>query len=195
MVSKKIGSEEPYSSYFQDIMSDVRRLEKIVKSVQEYTNVPVVSPVAIEVSELIAEVCEQGNSIAIELSRSITWDVHCDPFQIAVDPKSFMAALLEIVKNSIEFLGRPEGVVGIKAVQESGGRTIIDISDNGSGISDKDMPYIFDPFYTTKAVGVGMGLCKAHRIIADHDGKIHIESRLSMGTIVSLELPNSRPSH
>lgn len=194
LMSKKIGSEEPYNSYFQNITSDVKRLEKIVTSVEEYTNVRVVAPVKMEVSDIVDELREQGNILAHNLSRTISWNIHCDRCQITVDPKSFMVALLEIVRNSVEFLGRSEGMIEIKAVQESGGRIVIDIIDNGSGIPDEDFPFIFDPFYSTKAVGVGMGLCKVQRIIADHNGKVYVESRPGTGTKVRIELPNSWPS-
>jgi len=190
LMSKRIGNEEPYNNYFQDIMSDVKRLERIVKSVEEYTNVQEVAPVKMAMAEIVDELCEQGNILADSLSRTITWNVQCDQSEITVDPKSFMVALREVVRNSVEFLGRSEGLIRIKAFQENHGWIVIEVTDNGSGISDEDLPFIFDPFYTTKTVGVGMGLCKVKRIIADHDGKVSIESRLGIGTKVRIEFPN-----
>ena len=63
------------------------------------------------------------------------------------------------------------------------------ISDTGEGISHEDISKIFDPFVTTKEMGVGIGLAITKRIIEDHEGKIHVKSRLSEGTTFTISLP------
>ena len=65
--------------------------------------------------------------------------------------------------------------------------------DNGGGISAESIDHIFEPFYTTKADGVGLGLAICKTIIEEHHGKIHIESfndnDTSTGTVVTVEIP------
>ena len=66
---------------------------------------------------------------------------------------------------------------------------IIEISDTGCGIDPKDLPHIFDPFFTNKNHGTGLGLSITHEIIRNHNGKIFSESKLGEGTTFRIELP------
>lgn len=75
-------------------------------------------------------------------------------------------------------------------------RVIVEISDTGNGIAAEDLPHVFDPFFTTKAVGVGtgLGLSVCQNIITNCGGQITIESLLSRGTTVRIDLPATRPT-
>lgn len=88
---------------------------------------------------------------------------------------------------------------GYQAMNGSGKLTIdirkntesvdVAITDTGEGIRHEDISKIFDPFVTTKEMGVGLGLAITKRIIEDHEGKIHVKSRLSEGTTFTISLP------
>jgi two-component system cell cycle sensor histidine kinase/response regulator CckA len=82
-------------------------------------------------------------------------------------------------------------VVAIKQRQE---RVVVEISDDGAGISSEVLPRIFDPFYTTKPVGVGtgLGLSICHGIITAAGGEITVESQLGKGALFRVELPVTR---
>ena len=67
----------------------------------------------------------------------------------------------------------------------------ISIQDHGTGIAKKDLPSIFDPYFTTKATGSGLGLATAHSIIEKHDGFISVQSREAKGTTFHIYLPAS----
>ncbi len=66
---------------------------------------------------------------------------------------------------------------------------IIEIADTGCGIDAKDLPHIFDPFFTKKDHGTGLGLSITHEIIKNHNGRILAESELGKGTVFRIELP------
>jgi len=66
---------------------------------------------------------------------------------------------------------------------------VVDIQDNGCGISAEDCEKIFDPFFTTKSSGTGLGLAVSYRIIEAHGGKIRVKSELQKGTTFSVYLP------
>jgi len=63
------------------------------------------------------------------------------------------------------------------------------VRDTGGGISAERLPRIFDPFYTTKEKGLGMGMAIAHRVIEDHQGTIDVESEVGAGTVFTIRLP------
>jgi signal transduction histidine kinase len=65
----------------------------------------------------------------------------------------------------------------------------ISLSDTGSGILEKDISKIFNPFFTTRAQGIGLGLVLVHRIVEAHGGKIDVESREGEGSIFRILLP------
>ena len=68
------------------------------------------------------------------------------------------------------------------------------MQDNGSGISDKSMEHLFDPFFSTKESGMGMGLAISQTIISNHHGKIRADSRPGKGSTFTIELPSSMES-
>ena len=74
---------------------------------------------------------------------------------------------------------------------QSGNWLVLTVSDTGSGIPAQVLPYIFEPFYTTKALGqgTGLGLAQVYGIIKQHGGKIEVDSRVGEGTTFSLYLP------
>jgi signal transduction histidine kinase len=65
----------------------------------------------------------------------------------------------------------------------------ITIRDNGEGIRSEDIPHVFDPFFSTKDYGTGLGLSVVHGIIQEHGGQIEVESELKKGTAFHILLP------
>jgi PAS domain S-box-containing protein len=70
----------------------------------------------------------------------------------------------------------------------------ISLQDTGSGIAPEDLPRIFDPYFTTRGTGSGLGLATVHSIVARHQGKIAVRSRIGEGTIFVIDLPASEES-
>jgi signal transduction histidine kinase len=71
-------------------------------------------------------------------------------------------------------------------------QVLIEVEDTGRGIDEKDLPKIFDPFFTGKEKGTGIGLFICKRIVNAHDGKIDIYSRKNFGTKITIALPVKR---
>lgn len=92
---------------------------------------------------------------------------------------------IDAIKSNAE---TKERIIGISIIRRSN-YAVVDISDNGIGISKKNINLIFDPFYTTKEEGTGIGLSIVFNIIKNSGGDISIESDLNMGTKVLLMLP------
>jgi signal transduction histidine kinase len=78
----------------------------------------------------------------------------------------------------------------LKVAVDSNDRNVdIAITDSGEGIPPENIEKIFDPFVTTKEMGMGIGLAISKKIIEDHGGKIKVKSQLSTGTTFTISLP------
>jgi signal transduction histidine kinase len=104
-----------------------------------------------------------------------------------MDSAQMKQVLLNLIKNAMQAMTRG----GSLTVQTgSGGDTVwISISDTGGGIPQEQINHIFEPFYTTKKKGTGLGLMIVQRIVRQHDGRIELESHVGQGTTFRIQLP------
>ena len=113
-----------------------------------------------------------------------------------IPPFPFDAELLErvffnLVLNAAQATAA-EGAVTVKT-RAAGGTVEISVIDRGVGIDPKQLGHIFNPFFTTKPQGVGLGLSIVSKIVDEHGGKISVESELGKGTVFRVALPMERP--
>ena len=111
-------------------------------------------------------------------------------FSAMIDESSMRGALMNLILNSIESM--PEGGTLSISAHRAEDRLTLEIVDTGPGIGEEEAKKIFEPFYTTKAQGLGLGMSYARRIIEQHGGIIAVTSRLGEGTTISVGLPVER---
>jgi len=106
-----------------------------------------------------------------------------------MDREQIKQAIFNLLLNAIQAM--PEGgrLVLRSGKSEEGRWAYVSIQDSGIGISPEEMDKLFDPFFSTKEGGVGLGLSIAHRIIDQHRGKMEVESRPGKGTIFTILIP------
>jgi signal transduction histidine kinase len=71
-----------------------------------------------------------------------------------------------------------------------GDRLEVSVSDNGEGIAATDLSHVFEPFFSTKSEGTGLGLALVHRVVQEHGGEIDVQSTPGLGTTFTLTLPS-----
>ncbi len=172
------------------IESEAKRCGDIVKGLLDFSRKDQndfeprnINDVLIEAYDLMTHPMKVAN-ISFLLSLSAKNDmVYCSPNQI----KQICVALLV---NAIEAI-RENGEVILSTVNPDDLHIRIDVTDNGIGISDDDLPHIFEPFYTTKdkGNGIGLGLSIVHGIVQNHKGKTEVRSEKGKGTTISVILP------
>ncbi|MGZ3604049.1 MAG: two-component system sensor histidine kinase NtrB [Thermodesulfobacteriota bacterium] len=110
---------------------------------------------------------------------------------ILMDREQIKQVALNLLLNAVQAMPRG-GTLMLRGENSKDGQWIkISIRDSGIGIPDEDMNRLFDPFFSTREGGIGLGLSIAHRIIDQHHGKIEVESALGKGTLFTLWLPVS----
>lgn len=101
--------------------------------------------------------------------------------KVKIDPEKLKIALLNIVINAVEAMEPKKGVLSVRNEMKND-RCMIYIGDNGSGISKENLNKLFDPFYTGKSNGMGLGLTTTQSIVLNHKGTIEVESQPGKGT-------------
>lgn len=120
-------------------------------------------------------------SIKVEKSYS-------DDCEVMMDLEKMKIAFLNILVNAIEAMEPGKGVLHIQT-RYNDTYCIVTISDNGSGISPESLNRLFEPYFTSKLKGSGLGLTNTHNIIYTHKGTIKVESKLNEGTTFVISLP------
>jgi two-component system NtrC family sensor kinase len=95
--------------------------------------------------------------------------------------------VLNVVMNALQAM--PEGGRLAIAVERVGPAAQIRVADTGCGITPEDRERIFDPFYTTKTEGTGLGLSVCYGIVQRHGGEIEVDSEIGVGTTLKIRLP------
>jgi two-component system sensor histidine kinase AtoS len=133
-----------------------------------------------QVEDLYRDKLEAGN-ITLEISQ----EEHLP--ELWADREHLVRALSNIVLNGLEAM--PDGGNLIIKAEELAGRVVLKFTDTGVGMEEATKDKIFNPFFTTKETGTGLGLAMTHKIIQEHGGDIEVESSVGKGTTFSLTIP------
>ncbi|MDX2454857.1 ATP-binding protein [Desulfosarcina sp.] len=107
------------------------------------------------------------------------------------DTNQLQQAMLNLIFNAIEAMPTGGELAITTRADASAGQVVIEVQDTGTGILEKDLDHIYDPFFTTKAPGegTGLGLSIVYGIIKNHGGQVKVKSAVDTGTVFSLRLP------
>ncbi|RFS24044.1 hybrid sensor histidine kinase/response regulator [Chitinophaga silvatica] len=107
---------------------------------------------------------------------------------VSADEEKMIIAFLNIIINAIEAMEPGEGILSISTAK-SQDKALLKIGDNGVGIPEDKLARLFDPFYTSKAKGTGLGLTSTQNILLNHKGAIYVDSVPGKGTTFTIALP------
>lgn len=113
---------------------------------------------------------------------------------VQVDPVQMREVFNNILNNAFQAIQEKRGSIRVYAAADQRGFLRISVKDNGVGIDEKKLGKVFEPFYTTKPKGTGLGLTICKDLVEMHGGRIYIETKHGNGTIVTVKLPVEKPS-
>ena len=182
------GRKEAFDRITHIVRDEIKRLNGIIEdflSLSRGSRMEFRQQSLIDLLERIVFLAREEAQIeGIEIEKQ--WP-HYLPL-IAMDARKMEQAILNIVKNAMESIDGG-GCVTLSCARGPKNQVSIKIRDTGKGISDGQRNSIFDPFYTTKANGVGLGLAIAREIIIAHGGEVRVSSQEGRGTTVEIVLP------
>jgi len=170
------------------IMNEIKRIDNTVKDFLNFARPKETALDRFDLSQTLDECLRQVEIQAaksgVEISKTIEEDI-----RIMGDKEKIHQAFLNLLLNSLD-ASEPELIIDVKLKAEENRLIVITIRDYGIGIERDALEHIFDPFYTTKTTGTGLGLPIVKSIIENHNGTIKIESEKNEETCVSIELPS-----
>ena len=167
-----------------------RRINDLISELLQSSRPAEVHPEIISVKKLLEETVGLANDRILLKGIRVKRNFEANDHQVSVDLPKMRMALLNIIINAIEAMPDSNGELVLTSTLEEDGRVTISIKDNGSGIPKDDLSRLFEPYFTAKANGVGLGLATTHNIIKSHGGSIDVESEPGKGTnfVISLKV-------
>ena len=174
----------------QDIVSDLDRdivslndkLSAFLKLTRRHDD-----PGVVDLHELVDEVLRLARPVLEQYGVEIDVDMPDALPQPHWRRASMQDALLNVVINAVQS-GQAGGKISLK-IRRLGDNLEISVADRGRGIAAADLPHLFDPFYTTRTDGNGLGLAIVQRVVAEHHGSVRAENRAGGGAVFTMVLP------
>jgi signal transduction histidine kinase/ligand-binding sensor domain-containing protein len=170
---------------------NILRCDRIINELLEYSKHPKIYPVKANIDKLISDVLADmtiPEEIEVVLQLAA-------PRTIIFDSDRIRRCIINLLSNAVEAIeedlsaDKPKKIV--LSTHQTEDETIISVQDSGSGIPEELQGKIFEPLFSTKGFGVGMGLAILQQIVGMHNGKITVVTRENKGTTISITLPNN----
>jgi len=166
---------------------EVARLETILQDFLQFAGGHSVRPKLVDVNGWLGDLldffepsCEDAS---IRLRRQLAQDLP----QVLVDPDLMKQAVLNLLTNARQAM--PGGGELLVRTRSTGDRVRIEVADTGVGIPAEVVPHVFDPYFSTREQGTGLGLPTVRRILAEHGGDVSVSSEPGRGTAFTITLP------
>ena len=192
---RRRDKNDPEREALEGMRHEVTRIDNTVRLLLDRARPRLVSLRETSLRELVARSvnlarAQVTNAIGSEKQVKIDFEAPEDPVMISIDPGQIEDAVLNLIINAIEAVD-VDGQVTIRlsTPQDDPEEIAIEVSDNGTGISEPDLSKVFDPFFTTRQSGTGLGLPSVRRIARLHGGGVDVKSSPGQGSVFTIRLP------
>jgi PAS domain S-box-containing protein len=173
--------DETQTSYVDIIKRGSKRINDIISELLQSSKTIELKPEPVDLNVLLGEVLNIAQD-RIQLKNVKTQVSLLDhPVIKKLDKEKFKIAVLNLVVNAVEAMDKEENLLSVSLWQNYE-QTIIQIKDNGMGIKEDELKKLFEPYYTTKKTGMGLGLVSTLNIIKSHRANIEVDSKAAVGT-------------
>jgi PAS domain S-box-containing protein len=188
----EIVEEDPNNSlYFDIIKRNSKRINDLVNELLENSKPMELKLVPTTIHTILENTYDLARDRAKLKGVQIQTEFKAKDAIVLADEPKLTIAILNILINAIEAVKADVGLIVMRSDCNKG-RCFITIEDNGCGIDEEFLKKVFDPYYTSKPNGMGLGLATSQNIIHTHEGKIDVETRVNKGTKFTIELKMMR---
>jgi len=178
--------KEKFESLITSIKHEIQRLNKLVGDFLDYGKSLQVTLQDVDIEGLINEVISLVSAKAEKDGIKISFQNGGLP-KLSADPELIRTCIFNIIINA--FQAMPDNGTLTVTTKVSNGKAFIIIEDTGIGVSKENLPKLFDPFFSTKSTGLGLGLAMTKRFIEEHGGTADFQSTEGKGSTMTISLP------
>lgn len=177
---------ENFDLLITSIKHEIQRLNRLAGDFLDYGKPLRLNLREVDIGSLIQEILDLVKVKAEKDGVKILYQRGDIP-RLSVDPELLKTCILNIILNA--FQSMPEGGNLAISAKTSEGNVRIIIQDSGIGVSKENLPKLFDPFFSTKSKGLGLGLAMTKRVAEEHGGKVIFQSEEGKGSAITISLP------
>jgi len=183
----EIGEGDDSTILFEMVQRNSKRINQLITDLLNSTKFAELSYGKTSVNTLVDESLELAKDRMVLYNTTVHKQYNPDICDVAVDKEKMKIAFLNIIVNAIEAMEPGKGILTITTRAEHN-KCIIEIADNGSGMDKESQGRLFEPYFTSKPKGNGLGLTNTQNIILNHKGTIQAESEKGKGTTFIITL-------
>ncbi len=186
-VARRLEGHPELQQKLRLILEEVRRLENFLGDLRDFTRPALPTKEKISLNQIIREVEALLETETQKRGIEVVEDLDSRLPPVDADPNQMKQVLLNLMKNAMEAMDGGGRIVVKTGAEET--QVWFSVTDTGLGMPPEVLEKIFNPFFTTKEKGTGLGLAVIHKIITDHHGTVSVESRPKQGTTFTVKLP------
>jgi signal transduction histidine kinase len=187
------SDNDKLTGYADIILYEAQRLEKVLTDIHEFADLLSAEPTLSDLNTIMNGLKEKFVELSRDKGIQIRATIPEDLPSITMDAEQIEFALYNILENAVESMNEG-GILSID-VRVFSSRIVISVADTGCGIDAENLDAVYDPFFSSKTKGAGLGMTMVHQIVINHCGRISIESEKGKGTTVIVELPLFQPGY
>lgn len=187
---KEDASRETFERLTRSVKDEIARLNTLVTNVLRFGRPAQITPKKIRLAELIDSVFQVIRTQADEQQVRLHCADETSGATIEADAELLKSCFSNLAINAVQAM--PGGGSLIFRIDDQADHQTITVSDTGTGIPEENLEQIFDPYFSTKEAGIGLGLAVTRKIIEDHDGEISVASTRGKGTTFVVKLPKKQ---
>lgn len=192
-----------YLQALDEVLEEAERTSQVVDSLMLLARADsareVIEWTTSDMRSIVRSAIEQGEKLARNRGLTLSANVSQAPIEIQADAEALRRALLVLIDNAVKYT--PVGGNVNVGLEKHDGIAVVSIADTGIGISEGDMPHIFDRFWRADKArsreqgGAGLGLSIAKWIVEEHGGSIEVQSKPGKGSLFEVRFPLNRSDH
>jgi len=186
LLPKKIDNQQFRELFAQQVPEEINRLNGLVNELLDFARPKKSEPTPFSFNQLIDSVTQLFRQKLQEKKVKVSLEL-ADALRVFADLQQIKQVFINIILNAIEAVNEG-GEIKIRGYNRDH-LVVIEIEDNGFGIIESDMDKIFEPFYTKKASGVGLGLSITYQLLKANNGYVDVKSSPHHGTTIIIQLP------
>lgn len=195
ILEKRMTPEGNDLKRFKIAQKEVEHLEELVNNVLVFAKPMDPKIVSVDLGKVLEQAVALTEKAISDKKLDVKLEIQEIP-QVSGDTAMLTDAFLNIIRNAVEAV-EEQGAIRIfaRSIGSQPPAVLVVVDDNGCGIDEQDMPHLFNPFFTRKKYGTGLGLSQVLKIVEVHSGKLEIISEKDKGTKVCITLPCSEGQH